>query len=162
MHEAEVLTGPPSLSPQVSCGFYLVLRDAGFALYMSASQEHVREMRQLVFKTVAGAGIGEEAAASARLVASELVGNAVRACGDQVPLVVEVDTEETGVSVKVHDPVRDRLPSRRPVALDDENAEDGRGLGLIDILAPGWWSRPTPTGKQIIWRVPYGEGASCA
>ncbi len=143
-------------------GFYLMTRDRGFAVHISASADHLCLVRELAGKALAEAGVDSETADNVQLVASELVGNAVRACGDQVPLVVEVDTEETGVSVKVHDPVRDRLPSRRSVALDDENAEDGRGLGLIDILAPGWRTRPTPIGKQIICRVPYGEGAACA
>ncbi|MCY0940179.1 MULTISPECIES: ATP-binding protein [Streptomyces] len=158
MHAAEVLTGLPPVSPQASCGFYLVRRDAGFTLYMSASQEHLFEMRQEVFKTVVGAGIGEEVAESAQLVASELTGNAVRACGAHVPVVVEVDAGVSGVSVKVHDPEPDRLPRRRLVALDDADAEDGRGLGLVDLLAPGWWVCTTPVGKQIVCRLPCGEG----
>ncbi|MEU0947519.1 hypothetical protein ABZ379_33190 [Streptomyces canus] len=48
---------------------------------MNASEEHLRAMRQAVYKSVARAGIGEEAAESARPMPSELVGNAVRACG---------------------------------------------------------------------------------
>ncbi|MEV7465453.1 ATP-binding protein [Streptomyces kronopolitis] len=158
MHEAEVLTDPPSLSPQASCGFYLVLRDAGFALYMSASQEHVREMRQLVFKTVAGAGIGEEVAGSAQLVASELVGNAVEACGDFAPLVVDIDAGSEGVTVKVHDPDRDRLPRRPGTELDDDQAESGRGLGLVDLLTSGWQVTRTPVGKQLSCRVDHQGG----
>lgn len=141
-----------------SAGFYLRARPAGFAVYMNASAAHLRTVRELADKTLCEAGVDTETSANVQLVASELIGNCVRACGDHVPLVVEVDAEENGVSVKVHDPEPDRLPSRRPVALDDEEAESGRGLGLVDILAPGWQVRPTPVGKQIVCSLPYDEG----
>ncbi|MET9779393.1 ATP-binding protein [Streptomyces sp. NPDC006367] len=139
-------------------GFYLQVRQAGFAVHMNASAAHLRSLRALADKTLCAAGLGGGISDAAQLIASELIGNAVRACGDHAPLVVEIDAEESGVTVKVHDPMGDRLPSRRPIALDDEKAEDGRGLGLVDILAPGWTVRPTPVGKQVVCRLPYPEG----
>lgn len=139
-------------------GFYLQTRQSGFAVHISASQEHLRRVRELASQTLLQAGVGEDTAESAQLVASELVGNAVRACGDLVPLVVEVDTAELGVWVKVHDPDSGHLPCRCEVPMNDADAESGRGLGLVDVLAPGWDVIATPTGKQIRAQLPYGEG----
>ncbi len=73
----------------------------------------------------------------------------MRACGDHVPLVVEVYLTGHGIQVNVHDPAAE-LPLRRStVAMDSDTAESGRGLGLLDMLAPGWESAPSPVGKQI-------------
>ncbi|MFJ1823401.1 ATP-binding protein [Streptomyces sp. NPDC088178] len=160
MHESEVLTGPPSHPPQASCGFYLAPRGAGFALHMSASEDHLREMRQVVFKAVAGAGIGEEVAGeSARLVASELVGNAVRACGPWAPVVVQVHPGERDVLVQVHDPEPDSRPVRGEQAPDNAEEVTGRGLWILDAIAPGWTVESTPLGKQITCILPAGHGS---
>ncbi|MFD7054327.1 hypothetical protein ACFWBS_38410 [Streptomyces mirabilis] len=82
MHEAQAHTGPTDVLPQASCGFYLVHHDAGFVLHMSASPEHLREMRQAVFKTVTGSGIGEEIADAAQLVARN---SSATRCGSAAP-----------------------------------------------------------------------------
>lgn len=68
---------------------------------------------------------------------------------------------ETGVWVRVHDPDAEHLPSRSAVAMDDATAESGRGLPLVDLLAPGWDVAPTPIGKQVRARLPYSEGDGC-
>jgi hypothetical protein len=100
---------------------------------------------------------GTDTVENVQLVASELVGNAVRAYGDLVPLVVEVETDdaEAGVWVKVHDPDPVRRPRRSRVAMDDAEAVCGRGLSLIDFLAPGWDVSVTPIGKQVRACLPY-------
>ncbi|MFF1484580.1 ATP-binding protein [Streptomyces sp. NPDC058319] len=154
MHQTQARTGPVAGSPQASCGFYLMHRDDGFALHMHASSEHLQQMRQVVFKTVTGSGIGEEVAESARLVASELVGNAVRLCGPWAPVVVQVFRQGDRVLVQVHDPEPAALPERRGPAPDSAEAETGRGLWILDALAPGWRVEPTPVGKQITCTLP--------
>jgi hypothetical protein len=53
----------------------------------------------------------------------------------------------------VHDPAADVLPCRSTVAMDSDNAESGRGLGLLDMLAPGWDVVSSPVGKQIRCRI---------
>ncbi|MBK3625729.1 ATP-binding protein [Streptomyces sp. MBT49] len=154
MHEAEAPIGPPSFPSQASCGFYLVHRGTGIALHMSASPEHLREMRQAVYKAVAGSGIGEAVAEAARLVASELVGNAVRACGPWVPVIVQVDPGEGAVRVHVHDPQPAALPERGERSPDNSEAETGRGLWILDAIAPGWTVETTPVGKQVSCTLP--------
>lgn len=139
-------------------GFYLQARTGGFALHMVASPARLQQVRELTDKTLCEAGVGGETSGNAVLVVSELLGNAVRACGEHVPVVVEVDAGERGVSVKVHDPERERRPCRSDVPLDDAEADCGRGLGLVEFFAPGWTVRPAPFGKQVVCLLPYGEG----
>ncbi|MFK4100255.1 hypothetical protein ACI2L1_09285 [Streptomyces sp. NPDC019531] len=55
-------------------------------------------------------GLAPGAVDSAQLVLSELVGNSVRACGDHVPLVVEVCVTSYGIALNVHDPDPGVLP----------------------------------------------------
>ncbi|QMU71029.1 ATP-binding protein [Streptacidiphilus sp. P02-A3a] len=136
-------------------GFYLLVRSTGFAVHMSASANHLRFVRELAAATLTAAGVDAEVAQDVQLVASELIGNSVRACGDFVPLVVEVDADPRGVTVKVHDPDRLALPKRSGMPVDC-GAESGRGLPLVDLLAPGWQAVRTPTGKQISCHLPFG------
>ncbi|MFC5724118.1 ATP-binding protein [Streptomyces gamaensis] len=125
---------------------------------MHSSAEHLRRVRRMTGTALREAGVAHEVAEDAQLVASELIGNAVARCGPFVPLVVEVAAEPVAVSVKVHDPDSGHLPRRAQVRLDDPSAESGRGLPLLDQLAPGWHTVITPVGKQIRCRVPYGRG----
>lgn len=166
MHDARVLPGPsnpPSAHAleMAECGFYLALRPDGFDLHMSASPEHLREMRARVFKELCGAGVDETVADAARLVASELVGNAVRLCGPWAPVVVQVTSSPGEVLVQVHDPEPAVAPRRRHQRPDNDRSESGRGLWILDVLAPGWTVHPTPVGKQIRCRLPY-QGRNCA
>jgi anti-sigma regulatory factor (Ser/Thr protein kinase) len=137
---------------------------AGFVLHLSATPRNLRAIRGLTEKTLLGAGVDADLAHTAQMVLSELYGNAVRACGDFAPLVAEVEVEPPSgirggapeaVWVCLHDPCRDARPRRSGVRLDDPRAESGRGLPLLDMLAPGWDVAATPVGKQIRCRVPF-------
>lgn len=149
-----------------SLGWYHTSTSTGFVLHLSATTDHLRAARALIGKTLADAGVGEGQSHAAQLVMSELFGNAVRACGNFVPLVAEVAVEpsrgygdgaERGVRVRLHDPYRLALPVVGGVRMDDPEAESGRGLPMIDLLAPGWRVAGTPVGKQVRCRIP-GEG----
>ena len=141
-------------SPQAALGFYLTIRPSGFAVHMSASQDHLRIVREMADKTLTAAGVAAEMTEAVQLVASDLIGNSVRACGDFVPLVVEVEADLDGVWVKVHDPDCRRLPVRTGMP-SDGGAETGRGLPLVDLLSSGWQVALTPIGKQISAHLPY-------
>ena len=153
-----------------SLGWYHTPTPTGFVLHLSATSDHLRATRALIGKTLADAGVGEGQSHAVQLVMSELFGNAVRACGDFVPLVAEVAVEpphgggggaERGVRVRLHDPYRLALPVRTDVRLDDPEAESGRGLPLVDLLAPGWRVTGTPVGKQVRCRIPaQGESGT--
>lgn len=146
------------VAPAAALGHYLTPTPTGFSLHMSASPRNLRTVRGLTEATLLGAGVAPDLVDSAQLVLSELYGNAVHACGDYVPLVAEVESAAAGVWVRLHDPDRQRFPRRRGVQLDDSSAEFGRGLPLMDLLAPGWDVTPTPVGKQICCLV-RPEGA---
>ncbi|MEV2254991.1 ATP-binding protein [Streptomyces sp. NPDC050147] len=153
-----------------SLGWYHTPTPTGFVLHLSATPDHLRATRALIGKTLADAGADEGQSYAVQLVMSELFGNAVRACGDFVPLVAEVAVEppqrfgggaERGVRVRLHDPYRLALPVRAYVRLDDLEVESGRGLPLVDLLAPGWRVAGTPVGKQVRCRIP-AQGESGA
>jgi anti-sigma regulatory factor (Ser/Thr protein kinase) len=130
-------------------GFFLRRRPQGIVVHMTASATNLRAVRGLTAETLTGQGVAAGTVEAAQLVVSELVGNCVRAYGQYVPVVVEVYAPPFGVAVNVHDPDPRHLPRRRGVALDDPDAESGRGLGLLDLLAPTWHVRRSPIGKQI-------------
>lgn len=138
----------PQLPPPTP-GLYFRHRNQGFAAHITASPAALRLVRELTAKVATLYGVGADAADAARLVVSELAGNSVRVCGDHVPIVVEVYVTLLGISINVHDPDPSALPCRRAVDLGSSEAESGRGLALLDLLAPGWQVRRSPVGKQV-------------
>nr|WP_228454180.1 ATP-binding protein [Streptomyces alkaliphilus] len=135
---------------------------AGFSVYFNADADRLRIIRDVTTRALRAAGAGTETCENARLVISELIGNCVRACGDGVPVVVDIEVEPTGVWVRVHDPAGHRLPAPSPGTMDDPEAESGRGLALVDILAPGRRVVPTAVGKQVVCRLPRSPGGRAA
>ncbi|GAA1003086.1 hypothetical protein GCM10009564_02120 [Streptomyces thermogriseus] len=99
---------------------------------------------------------------------SEPCGNAVRACGDFVPLVAEPEpvTADSGnplcggvfaptaARVRLHDPRRDLRPRSTGVRLDDPYAGSGRGPAPVELLAPDRQVAETPVGERIRCRAP--------
>ncbi len=113
-----------------------------------------RAVREATRTDLLSRGLAAGSVDSAQPVLSELVGDSVRACGVHVPLVVEVFMTSYGIAVNVHDLDAGAVPRRRAISLDSAEAEGGRGLGLIDSLAPGWHVRQSAIGKQVRCRVP--------
>lgn len=103
-------------SPPPAVGHYVRYRSRGFAAHINASGPNLRSVRELTAKALAELGMQGDVADIARLVVSELVGNAVLACGDHVPVVVEVYAAAFGVAVNVHDPDPRTVPRRRGIA----------------------------------------------
>lgn len=75
----EAMTIMAETVPEAAPGFYLMTNDRGFAVHISASPAHLRLVRELAGRALAQAGVSPETAENAQLVASELVGNAVKA-----------------------------------------------------------------------------------
>lgn len=135
----------PALPASVP-GLYLRHRPGGFTAHITASEHTLAAVRHLTADVLQAYGADRESAGTAQLVLSELVGNAVRACGPHVPLIVDVCRNRDGITVAVHDPAPDLLPHRTAAG---DLAESGRGLVLLDLLAPGWTVDRSPVGKQI-------------
>ncbi|MGV9314167.1 hypothetical protein ACWDR0_18600 [Streptomyces sp. NPDC003691] len=57
----------------------------------------------------------------------------------------------------MHDPDPGVLPRQCAIPLDSAEPESGRGLGLVDLLAPGVACACSTTGKQVRCRVPAEE-----
>lgn len=80
---------------------------------------------------------------TALLCTDELVTNAiVHVCSDIEVVVLLLDA---GIRVEVHDRST-RPPLRRVVATD---AEDGRGLELVEALSSRWGVDPAHRGKSV-------------
>lgn len=144
-----VIPAPRPAVPASSPGFYVQHRDHGVTVHLTASEHTVRTVRGLAAAVLMFYGADRDTAYTAQLVLSELLGNAVRAGGDHVPLVVEAYLPAGGATVCVHDPLPELLPCRRGAAMDSALAESGRGLPLLDALAPGWTVTASPIGKQV-------------
>jgi anti-sigma regulatory factor (Ser/Thr protein kinase) len=82
------------------------------------------------------------------LIVSELVTNAVRYGAP--PVRVEVALDDRTVSVAVVD----AAPEHPTPRTTDEEAEGGRGLLLIDLLAVAHGVRPDPPGKAVWAALP--------
>ncbi|MFN2517511.1 MAG: ATP-binding protein [Jatrophihabitantaceae bacterium] len=93
-----------------------------------------------------------EAIADAVLVASELVGNAVRhtSASESGTLDVRWDVDTSGVRVSVGDP-SDEPPRPRPVT---EHETEGRGLQIVDAMSDDWGVRQEVHGKTVWAHVP--------
>ncbi|MFB7672250.1 ATP-binding protein [Kitasatospora purpeofusca] len=149
------LTTQEPILPAPRPGLYLANRPGGIIAHLTADRDTVQTVRALALTVLVVHGVDLETAESARLVLSELIGNAVRACGEHVPLVVEIYRSRLADAVvAVHDPLADAAPRRTDLAPDDEEAESGRGLLLLDILAPGWTVTASAIGKRIRCRIP--------
>ncbi|MGW4651318.1 ATP-binding protein [Kitasatospora sp. NPDC004289] len=150
------LTTQAPILPAPRPGLYLAARPGGITAHLTADRDTVQTVRALALTVLVAHGVDLDTAESARLVLSELIGNAVRACGDHVPLVVEVHRDGTDAVVTVHDPLPAAVPRRTGTDPASDQAESGRGLVLLDVLAPGWTVQPSAIGKQISCRITAG------
>jgi anti-sigma regulatory factor (Ser/Thr protein kinase) len=146
LHAVAVDERPPL--PDSVPGLVVSARERGFRADLRASREAVSGVRELTRSMPTSYGTDRSLAESAELVVSELVGNAVRASAPNadVPLVVEVYAAlagSPGIEVIVHDTVPGR-PSRGEAALDSDEAESGRGLGILAAVTDGWSVEPSP------------------
>lgn len=135
-------------------GLGLRHRDRGFVARMIASPGTLRAVRQLAGTVPVEYGADRDLAENAQLIVSELVTNAAQACGDGTLLKVELYVTDDGITLAVHDSRGDLLPTRRATVSDD--AECGRGLMLLDMLAPGWIVEPSRLGKQLRCHITAG------
>jgi anti-sigma regulatory factor (Ser/Thr protein kinase) len=102
-------------------------------------------------------GIESEDVDAVTLVASELVGNAIRHSGavEDAELDISWTVAEHEVYVCVGDPSV-VLPRPR---FSDSHSAGGRGLTIVEALSVDWGADPTPDGKRVWARVPVRAAA---
>ncbi|HEX4834024.1 MAG TPA: ATP-binding protein [Trebonia sp.] len=99
------------------------------------------------------------------LLASELVANAVTHTSEGAPadgagdraVTMTVRCARGKLRVEVHDGSRS-MPVPAPLRADDD-AENGRGLMLVDALAAEWGFYRTPGGKVVYFTLPFDAEA---
>ena len=138
------------------CGFSRADRKAGALMTGATVRESVsvagRRERARVARAFVGAvlGPGHPCGNDAALLVTELFGNSVRHSSSGLPgetITVTVTACAGVVRVEVTDRSGPGVPELRPPG---DDAEGGRGLGLVAGLAArwGWWRRD---GRTVTW-----------
>lgn len=97
-------------------------------------------------------GVAPDDVDAVNLVASELVGNAIRHAGiaGDTELDISWAVGDDEVYFVVEDPSA-TLPEQR---FPGRDATSGRGLTIVAALSVDWGAEPTPRGKRVWARVP--------
>lgn len=108
-------------------------------------------VRRRLADDLTAAGVGADVIEEVVLVASELVGNAIRHTSAESgqPLDVTWDRQGDDLVVAVSDGSR-LIPRRRDARVDTTG---GRGLAIVEAIASSWGVSPTPTGKRVWARL---------
>ncbi|WP_159424663.1 ATP-binding protein [Streptomyces sp. TLI_053] len=114
----------------------------------------IPQARRIVRQTVTGRG-WDELAEPAALLFTELAANAIRhskaAPGeDAAPVAVTVRFDDGSLTVEVRNTGRTAEPITAPVQPPAADAENGRGLFLVEALATDWGSCCRNDGT-VIW-----------
>jgi anti-sigma regulatory factor (Ser/Thr protein kinase) len=133
------------------------MRGALLVRHEAASAAIVR--RQLA-RDLASYDLPPNAIDNAVLVASELVGNAVRhtSATESATLDVSWDVDSSGVRVCVGDP-GDEQPQLRTVGEDEPS---GRGLKIVDAMSDDWGVERGDRGKTVWAHVPIQRSSVAA
>jgi anti-sigma regulatory factor (Ser/Thr protein kinase) len=112
-------------------------------------------VRHSIADDLAASGIDTDSIDDVVLVASELVGNAVRhaAASFDSSLAVSWDVEPDAVVVRVLDGSSE-LPHQRSTS---ENESSGRGLAIVAAVSADWGVRRNERGKQVWARIAIGR-----
>jgi anti-sigma regulatory factor (Ser/Thr protein kinase) len=86
------------------------------------------------------------------LLASELATNAIvhTASGHGGTFAVTVKRYPSAVRVEVHDTGSHRMPVPRA---QDHQAEEGRGLGLVSLIADRWGHSGNQDGRSVFYEL---------
>ncbi|MEU8889235.1 ATP-binding protein [Streptomyces sp. NPDC048442] len=139
--ETRTLTQPPAPVRQ-------------FAVQLSATRRGARLARLLAVEQLRSWGLPLDDPAH---IVAELAANAVthgRVQGRDFRLVLTVDATET-LRIEVTDARADRLPVP---ATEGAEAESGRGLLLVGVLADRWGVVPGPYPCKTVWAEIDGPG----
>ncbi|MHB8340597.1 MAG: ATP-binding protein [Mycobacteriales bacterium] len=113
---------------------------------LAASPSSAPAARRVVGETCAAWGLGIEDTDVVRLLATELVTNAIRHAGSGGRVVLRMVRADRAVRVEVED----RHPGWPHLAVPRPDDEGGRGLALVNALATTWGTVPAAGGK-VVW-----------
>lgn len=102
--------------------------------------------RRFIADFCSAAGLPEEVCHTASLLTSELVTNAVVHGQTSAKLTAHRPNDRLRVAVRDDNPA---LPAVGQTPLIDADAEGGRGLAIVSMLAARWGVEMTDTGKAI-------------
>ncbi|MFN2562653.1 MAG: ATP-binding protein [Jatrophihabitans sp.] len=109
------------------------------------SPGHARSFCRAYLNPVVGhVADGREVVATAELVVTELVTNAINA-GCSAEVAVEFALHHSVLHVSVQDDAAGQLRVQNPSEIDAH----GRGLRIVDALATGWGVVPVAGGKRV-------------
>ena len=114
---------------------------------LAPSPQSAARARHFVARTLAAWQVLTGAAETAVLLTSELVTNALRYSQGSVDLHLEVIEQPQTVRISVHD-ADPQMPQLLAVAAE---AENGRGLWLVDALAKRWGTEQLPGDGKQVW-----------
>ena len=100
------------------------------------------------------AGVALDTVETTQTLVSELVANAVLHA--QSMLVLHITVAEDRLQVGVEDLSSDYPLPQQP----SPDADDGRGLMLLDALASAWGWEKTPVGKHVWFELHEGQAPS--
>ncbi|RKE03002.1 ATP-binding protein [Streptomyces sp. TLI_171] len=134
-------------------GWYLVPLARGFRLHLCVTGDVLGDVRRQVHALLHGHAQPDTVYA-AQLLMTELLTNALEACGPHAPVVAVVRVGEASISLAVHDPdVSHSLLAATP--MPGPWAVSGRGLPLVEALGAGPVDvKVTALGKQVCCRLP--------
>ena len=113
---------------------------------LAADARSASQARRFITEFCNAAGLDEDLCATAALLVSELVANAVLHGGSHA----ELDARTPGGRLRVA--VTDKNPKLPRTGLSpDLTAENGRGLILVSTLADRWGVEQTPSGGKAVW-----------
>jgi len=120
--------------------------------------DQVAHARHFVERALDGCPVADEAV----LCVSELATNTLlhTATGDGGMFEVVVQRGDTWVHVAVRDDGSDKIPAAQTPG---EAAEDGRGLGLVGLVADRWGQAGDESGRtvwfELDWQVIHADSA---
>ena len=115
-------------------------------LALSAVPQSAAKARKFITEICNAAELGENICATAALLTSELVTNAIRYGGSRAVLEAAAPGGVLRVSVRDDNPA---LPVVGPHP--SPTAESGRGLQLVSALADDWGVEDTDNGGKAVW-----------
>jgi anti-sigma regulatory factor (Ser/Thr protein kinase) len=120
--------------------------DVVATIELEPAPQSARWARRFIADFCTAAGLPEEVCHSASLLTSELVTNAVLHGQTSATLTAHRPGDLLRVAVRDDNPA---LPALGQDPVIDPNAEGGRGLAIVSMLASRWGVEMTTTGKAI-------------